>query len=122
MSMRSSVASYQPGGVSGPDGSCVVDHIDPCARPDVQRSLSTYTTRQSGASDCVRSWVLPDIVALVPVSRNCLIPMSATGYRTTRWRKARAAPQEFPREELLQVRPAALAGTPLVDLNDARLH
>jgi hypothetical protein len=41
-------------------------------------SLATYTMRHSEASDWAMSWVLPYISSLVPMSRNCLIPASAT--------------------------------------------
>jgi len=42
-----------------------------CAQPDLQRSLSTYTTRASGATACATSCVLSIAGSPVPMSRNC---------------------------------------------------
>jgi hypothetical protein len=42
----------------------------PCTQPDLQRSLSTYTTRACGATLCATSWVLSADGMPVPRSRN----------------------------------------------------
>jgi hypothetical protein len=57
-------------------------------------SLSTYTTRDSGAIACATSWVLPAAGRPVPMSRNWRIPASAARNSTARPRKARLARTE----------------------------
>jgi hypothetical protein len=54
-------------------------------------SLSTYSTRDSGATAWATSWTLPALGMPVPMSRNWRIPASAASQRTARPRKARWA-------------------------------
>ena len=54
-------------------------------------SLSTYTTRASGAASWATSWTLGLVGMPVPMSRNWRTPASSTRWRTARLRKARLA-------------------------------
>jgi hypothetical protein len=46
----------------------------PCTQPDLQRSLSTYTTRAAGLTSCATSCTLPTPGSPEPTSRNWVIP------------------------------------------------
>jgi hypothetical protein len=62
-----------------------------CAQPDLQWSLSTYTTLDCGAAAWATWWVLFAEGSPVPMSRNWRIPACVTRKCTAQARNARCA-------------------------------
>ncbi|CAM5238093.1 hypothetical protein SFUMM280S_00248 [Streptomyces fumanus] len=63
----------------------------PWERVSTIGSLSTYTTRAPGATDCAISCRLGEVGMPVPMSRNWRIPASSASQRTARFIQSRLA-------------------------------
>jgi len=66
------------------DGLVEVARVELAVQPELQRSLSMYTTRASGATRRATSWVLSEAGMPAPMSRNWRTPCSAASRWTAR--------------------------------------